>query len=117
MSDYPVRYHDHPRAAVELPEYHEARAALDRLVKATVRESLEIGSQEDWIAMVADMASTNVYNDMCHQCDDWSGTAFPYRTQPDSTGYLVADYRCPACDHRWQCWWSIDFPYLFDPTY
>jgi hypothetical protein len=59
---YPARFHDHDPAAVELREYHEARAALDAFVHATVTAGVEM-TQRDLIDMAVDFAATNVYGE------------------------------------------------------
>ena len=119
MSEYPAHFHDHPTAVVALPEYHQARLALDQLVKATLRSGCDLASQEDWIAMVADFASTNVYGDLCRRCRDRPDVevVYPYRTVSEDDHWVTGTYRCPVCRLQWECGWAIDFPYHFEPTY
>lgn len=117
---YPVHFHNHPGSVVALPEYHQARSALDQLVKAMLRAGCDPGSQEAWIAMAGDFASTNVYGDLCRQCWPTSPACepvFPYRTEPDNKGGLTGSYLCPGCGHSWECFWAINTPYLYEPTY
>ena len=113
MSEYPAHFHDHPAALADLPEYRQARAALDQLVTAMLRADVEVDGQKAWIAIAADFASTNVYAEYCERCPDWNavGLVYPHRTVRNAHHWLTAYYRCPVDGHRWTCGWAIDFPY------
>lgn len=108
---YPVRYHNHAPRVHDLSEYHEARQALDRLVQR-LRETDAGLTQDGWIDMAADMASTNVYADTCARCremDEWVLT-YPYKVERRSPGNLVAYYVCPIAHCQWTCGWAVDAP-------
>jgi hypothetical protein len=107
MTSYPARFHAHPAALVGLPEYHEVRAALDRFAHANFRADGGV-SQEALIAIAGDMASTNVYADMCDRCKSL-GFVYPHRTK-HSEGGLRGYYVCPVDGHRWTCWWAFSAP-------
>ncbi|HEY7421950.1 MAG TPA: hypothetical protein VH541_08060, partial [Gaiellaceae bacterium] len=56
-----VESYDHS-AVKTLPEYHEAREALDSLVKAINRHEAGIG-QAEWLVMVEQMGASLSYSD------------------------------------------------------
>jgi hypothetical protein len=105
-----VRYHDHPGPVVALPEYHEARLAVDRLVHAIMRIEVEM-SQEQWVQILGDFAATNPYADMCRRLHPGYPVVFPHQIEAKGSS-LRAHYRCPLDGTEWTCGWAVDAPWL-----
>lgn len=105
----PVRYHDHHPAVAALAEYHQARAALDRLVHAIADINVEM-TQGGWIEMAGDMAASNVYGDRCRQPHEDNAIVYPHRLQPAGAGSVRAYYRCAVHGRTWSVGWAIDAP-------
>jgi hypothetical protein len=49
----------------------------------------------------------NPYADACPRCFPGDApAALPAGTPVTVGGSLRASYECPACGHRWVCWWD-----------
>ena len=100
--------YDH-RHLVTLPEYHEARAAVDRLLNA-----MPSGSWQGAYTLLREMAATAYAGDVCDRCaladpDVESSYAprYPIRVVPEESG-ICCSYLCRTCGHGWTSWWTDD---------
>lgn len=108
-----VESYDHS-AVKALSEYHEAREALDSLVKAMSREESGIGRAE-WLVMVEQIGASLSYSDFSGHPDNGCTEAFkgvwPYRVQLDDDGerdWVRGAYRCSACGAEWQTGYDVN---------
>jgi hypothetical protein len=107
-----VESYDHS-AVVQLPEYHEARKALDALVHAMNRAELEVG-QAAFLQMVEQMAASLSYSDSSGHprntgCAGEAEGAWPHIVQLDEDeGSLRGTYRCAACGREWQTGYAVN---------
>ena len=109
-----VESYDHS-AVKTLREYHEARAALDALVKAMNNEG-GVG-QEQFLKMAEQMAASLAYSDSSghphNECPDAHEGAWPYEAEvkanDDGDGFwLYGHYRCSRCGSEWTCGYDVN---------
>lgn len=101
----------------QLVEYHELRAALDKLVHAIAEDQREgstlVLAQADFLELARDAAASTAFADNCQACDrsrpDVDPITYPAFADVDGEG-LVAGYVCPRCEARWTSWWALGAP-------
>lgn len=112
-----ARPFDH-RRHIGTVEYDQAYSAIDRLANSEI----DLAGQEALVELLADMARSVPYGDMCDHCRDtlidndtaeWyrRSLAYPVAVQVEGQG-LTATYR-HHCGATWTCWWAIDAPLWF----
>jgi hypothetical protein len=117
-----VRSYNHDDLA-DLPEYHEARAALQHLISAIAFRQHSgdwlMLPQADWLEAVSDFGRSAQYTDNCRKCEDSLPAGvermdylmtFPYAIAVDGKRGLTASYRCRHQAHEWETWWSLKLP-------
>lgn len=110
-----VESYDHS-AVKTLREYHDARAALDALVKAMNNEGMGVG-QEAFLKMVEQMAASLAYSDSSghpdNNCAAAHEGAWPYEAEVEARDdggglWLRGLYRCSPCGSEWPCGYDVN---------
>lgn len=102
-----IRTFDH-RKLVLLPEYKQARQAIDALADAIGAANIDL-PQAEWLGVLRDMAAALCFRDRCPECVDTLATPYVAVVEGDS---VRAAYRCGPCDHNWTCNWSTWAPLI-----
>lgn len=109
--------YDHARIALSQRTqrlYAVTREVIDKLCHA-VNEAIDDGSidpmsQDDWIALVADMARYNVYADSSGCCRD--DLHYPILIEPAGPSYVTCHYVCLEHRVRWKVGWTSNMSIL-----
>lgn len=102
-----VQSYDWSRAA-HLPEFHRLAEALDAFVHAARADELPM-RQDEFLAMVRDVATGLGYADMCSNCYE---LAHPFAADVSDDGWsLRGAYR--HCGRTWTCGYAVAAPEWF----
>jgi hypothetical protein len=107
MTDIASRSFDHTPIA-DLPEYHAARAAIDRLATAINRAEIDM-TMADYIEATGDMARTSYAADDCECCTGLlkDRPSWPHAAIVEKA-WLQGRYRCHRTGRTWTCGWTAD---------
>lgn len=100
-----VGTYDWTRAA-HLPELHRLIEAMDEFTRAARRDKLPM-SQDEFLAMVRNLATGLAYADMCAAC--WE-LAYPIAVDVSGES-MTGTYR--HCERTWTCMYAVSLPELF----
>ncbi len=101
------RTFDHSAIAA-LPEYHDARVAIDALADALDRMAGPRLSRAQFVEAVADMVRTSYAANVCQHCAEHTPfvPSWPHAATVQN-GWMIGTYRCPVTGRTWTCSYAV----------